>query len=323
MREWAATDSIRRAPPPRPALANVVRILMNLVRRNRFDESLLTTIVGHFETLALMRHPYLKPLLQKDPYAPFRPFRTYLSPTFSRSQRRELLQEHYRHLTNSLCESFFSQIVVGAPMLWELSLDRDRAAITISMSECQFEGDLLLEFQLNNEAIFHVSMSVAPGHLVGSTAVRAILVARVQGVRGKWEEIRRATKMCSDVSPPFVLMSAVQAFARAIDITCIAGVRNSQKEWLLGQQNPDMRFDYDNFWRQLSSTVGANFCLMPVPMVSRPIEQVSVNHRRRTMAKRQFKQRVEDTVYDRLATEFREPDPDGTKTRPPPSNACG
>lgn len=237
---------------------------------------------------------------------PTRPYRTYLAPTFSRRQRRELLREHYLHLTSCLSESFFSQITLGAPVLWEHSLIQDSVAITISLSECEFEGDLLLEFQINSQAIFHLSMSVAPGHLVGSTAERVILVARVQGVRGKWEDIRHATKECLDVSPPFILMSAVQAIARATGITCIAGVRNTQKIWIPRQPTPDLHFDYDEFWRKLSATVELNFCLMPVPMVKRPIEQVGVRHRRRTLIKRQFKQRIEDAVYDRFVAAFRE-----------------
>jgi len=197
-------------------------------------------------------------------------------------------------------------------------VDGGRLSITISLSDCEFEGDLLLEFRLNGQALFHVSMSVAPGRLVDSTAARAILVARVQGVRGKWDEIRHATKLCADVSPPFLLMAAVQAIARATDIACIAGVRNTQKQWQPGLQNPDMLFDYDQFWMKLSSTVGAKFCLMPVPMDRRPIEQVSANHRRRTLVKRQFKRWVEDTVYDSFVSAFREPRLDRAEPGPPP-----
>jgi len=299
-----ANDTTVGITPWWPGPRRVFARLRNLLRHNRFDEPALATIIGHFEIVRLMRHPHLKPILRKDPYAPFRPFRTYLSPTFSRAQRRALLREHYFHLTNCLHESFFSQIVLGAPMLWEHAVGRDRVGITISLSECQFEGDLLLEFQLNSQALFHIGMTIAPGQLVDSPAVRAILIARVQGVRGTWGEIRRATKVCSDVWPPFLLMSAVQAIARATDITCIAGVRNSQKQWLPGEKSPDVLFDYDQFWEQLSASAGSRFYLMPVPMLGRPLEQVSVNHRKRTLLRRQFKQSVEDLVHDRFIAAF-------------------
>jgi len=285
----------------------LIRGLNKLVRRNCGDESLVATVVGHFQILALMSHPFLRPILLKDPYAHFRPFKTYLAPGFTRQQRREAFREHYAYLTTCLRESFFSGTVLGAPVLWESARGLGRVAITISRSDVEHEGELQLEFQGNGQALFHVSMSIAPGRLVGSTATRAIVIARVQGVRGKWEEIRNATKMCSEVSPPFLLMSAVQAIARATDITCIAGIRNAQKGQMPGEQNPEMRFDYDQFWQKLLATVGSEFCLLPVPMIMRPMAEISVNHRKRTLIKRQLKQAVEDTVYDRFLTEFCQP----------------
>jgi len=107
VREAASADASRNIPPRLRRISRLFRGLKNVVRRNRFDESIVATVLGHFEILALMRHPYLKPLQRKDPYAQFRPYRTYLAPTFSRPQRRELFREHYLHLTSYLRESFF------------------------------------------------------------------------------------------------------------------------------------------------------------------------------------------------------------------------
>lgn len=276
-----------------------------LLRRGNFDESILAAIVGHWEILNIMRRPQLRVLTREHPKLVYRPFRGYLATCFRKKQRRQILREHYLYLTNRLSESFFSQIARDKPRLWQEPIGQDTFAIVVSFpGEHHYEGDLLLEFQINGVALYHLSFTIAPGYLVGSATAQATLIARIQGVRGQFATIRHATKTSLDIAPPHILMAAMQGIARALNVTCMAGVRNREQIMANLQPVPKAYFDYDAFWRILSAIEAKNFWLMPVPLVERPIEQIDVVHRRRTRLKRQFKYEVQETIRSNFIDAF-------------------
>jgi hypothetical protein len=96
----------------------------------------------------------------------------------------------------------------------------------------------------------------------------------------------------------------VQGIAVALDIKCMAGVRNSQ--WISKecQSFPEQYFDYDAFRKTMPGTEGQNFFLMPEPIVERPLEQINVGHRRRTHLKRQFKRDIREASRSNFIDSF-------------------
>jgi uncharacterized protein VirK/YbjX len=283
-----------------------IRGLSHFLHRSNFDESIVAAVAGHRGTLEIMRRPQLRVLIQEHPEVVYRPFRGYLATNFGKKERREALQEHYRYLTDALGESFFLQIVQGNHTLWRRHIDQDGFSVTLSFppSAEHDEGDLLLDFQSSGVPLYRLSFSVAPGHLVGSADAQVALIARVQGVQGQFAAIRHATKACSDIAPPHILMAAVQGIAAALDIKCMAGVRNSQRICAGLQSGPGHYFDYDAFWKTISASEGQNFFLMPVPVVERPLEQIDVVHRRRTRLKRQFKCDIREAIRSNFIDAF-------------------
>jgi len=244
--------------------------------------------------------------MQKHPQVVFRPFRGYLAANFRKKERRQALREHYRYLTDAVGQSFFWQIVRGKHTLWRKHIDQDDFSVTISFppSEQHSEGDLVLAFQVNGRPLYRLSFSIVPGHLVGSAAAQAALIARVQGVRAEFAAIRRATKACSEIAPPHILMAAVQGIASALEIKCMAGVRNSQQVNENWQSGPETRFDYDAFWKTIPGAGGQRFYLMPLPVVERPLEQIGIAHRRRTRLKRQFKCEIREAIRSNFTDSF-------------------
>jgi len=283
-----------------------VGALLDFLRQGNFDEPIVAAIAGHRGLLEIMRRPQLRVLMQEHPQVVFRPFRRYLAGNFRKKERRQALREHYRYLTDAVGESFFLEIVRGKHTLWRMRIDQDDFSVTISFppSEQHSEGDLLLEFQVNGMPLYGLGFSVAPGHLVGSAAAQVALVARVQGVRAQLAAIRHATKACSDIAPPHILMAALQGIATALEIECIAGVRNSQQINEKWQSGPHTRFDYDAFWRTIPGTEGQSFFLMPLPVVERPLKQIGIAHRRRTRRKRQFKSDIREAIRSNFIVSF-------------------
>jgi uncharacterized protein VirK/YbjX len=99
-------------------------------------------------------------------------------------------------------------------------------------------------------------------------------------------------------------MAAVQGITSALDIKCMAGVRNSQRVIAVLRSDPEKYFDYDAFWKTLSATEGETFFRMPVPVLERPLEQINLAHRRRTRLKRQFKCEIREAVRSNFIDSF-------------------
>jgi uncharacterized protein VirK/YbjX len=96
----------------------------------------------------------------------------------------------------------------------------------------------------------------------------------------------------------------MQGIARALNITCMAGVRSREQIMINLQLVPQVCFEYDAFWTILSAIEAKNFWLMPVPLVERPIEEIDVAHRRRTRLKSQFKYEVQETIRSNFSDAF-------------------
>jgi len=260
------------------------------------DEPLSAVIAGHRRLARLLAQPGLRALMTAHPQAVYRPYRRYLATSFTKSARRAALQHHYAYLLPRISETFFPAVLGSRPQLWQQRIGSDLFEVRLSFTgELHHEGDLLLEFQENGVPLYGLSFTIAPGYLAGSDADQLILVARVQGAVGNFDAIRRATKACMDIAPPYLLTAAVRGIAGALNIGVIAGIRN--KEQLTGNIDADRNvyFDYDAFWRTCLGHETERFYLLSAPIREKPLAQISTVHRRRTRLKRQFKNEVAES----------------------------
>ena len=286
-----------------PFLRNPITGLLLFLRLNNLDESIFSAIAGHRGLLRILRHPKLQVFMSEHPQLVYRPFRRYLAKSFGKQQRRQILAAHYLYLSNRLSESFFSLTARRKIRLWQLCIDKQTYAITVSFSgHTHCEGDLLLEFQLDGVPLYHLGFAIAPGHVLGSTAKHVILIARLQGAREQFALIRHATKACLDNAPSHVLVAALQGIASALHIERMAGVSNSEQLMANDLKTYKLYFDYDKFWKSILACETGRFFQMPVPLDERPLGEIAIAHRRRTRVKRRFKAEVREAVRSTFVT---------------------
>jgi uncharacterized protein VirK/YbjX len=272
-----------------------------LIMPGNQDESLPALVAGHRSVVQLMRQPGLQELLKAHPLIIYRPYRRYMATCFTKQHRRAVLLHHYRYLLPRVSPVFFSDIAVNPPTMWQRTIGLDQFSIALSFpGELHHEGDLLLDFRQNEVPLYSLSFSIALGAMTGSSASEAILIARVQGSFGRFEAIRRATKACNDMSPCYLLMAAVQGISQVLNVAVIAGVKNCE-QITAGMQQDTVYFDYDAFWRAHHGIDEGRFYLMHVPIPEKPIESMSRAHRRRTLAKREFKNGIIEMAMARFA----------------------
>jgi uncharacterized protein VirK/YbjX len=250
----------------------------------------------------------------------------YLATSFNSSRRARcrIFTFHYSYMATRLNDRFYEKVAGSSLPLWSAVIQNELFSICIQFEKkYRHEGDLTLSFETNHCSIYELAFTIVPGYLVGCSAPQALLIGRVQGVKDRFEEIRRATKLCErlarggsvsptdtssganiprdesgagnpNVAPPYLLVTAAQAIAMALDIGIIVGV-NSRVQ-LSSIEN--YQFDYDAFWKSCSATENSlNFYVIKASFAERePSDQISSGHRSRKRLRRQLKSKIHECV---------------------------
>jgi len=279
--------------------------LVNKLRAGIADESLFTSIAGHWRVTRLMSRKQTRILIRHHPQILYRYVSENLARSFPKPWRREILINHYRFLIAHLREDFFQVLLSGGTELWRGLGEYDEFSIRLSFTGANnFDGDLLLSFSQGDDSLYQLAFTIVPGWVLGCSLQNVMLISRIQGMRGKFEAIRCATKTCKDISLAHQLVASAQGIAESLDISMIAGLRI--EEFPLGADAAaNIRFDYDAFWHTYVCETRPGFYLISVPPVEKPSSQVNATHRRRATLKRKFKTAIRETVCQRFRNAFR------------------
>ncbi len=160
------------------------------------------------------------------------------------------------------------------------------------------EGEMSLEmFQGEETSIAILSFSVVPGRLFALEAASVLLVSRIQGRPGVFEELRLATKAMNDVSPRAVLFAALTGIAKAAGIDFVVGVDAGNYIAFLPENREMLERQYDDFFKALEAQGPADgFYVLDLRAPPKPVTLQKTGHRVRTRKKRQFKHEVSEAV---------------------------
>lgn len=259
---------------------------------------ILLHLRNHLKFVQLMHsNPNLAKLIQIYPRLIYRYLGNYLAIHLSTSTKLTILENHYRFLLQYTHIDFFRR-VLKKTYLWQETHNNDQYSIVLEFQFGRdYEGDLSLVFEFNSLPIYVVSFSFIPGKAMSFQFDQAIFVGRIQGL-ASFELIRNMTKNLYDIAPPALLMAALQGVALAFKIDTIIGVNNEKQ---LSSTKAHIYFDYDLFWSSLTAyKTKENWFALPVPFLEKPIEMIKNNHRRRTLNKRQYKNKIREETFARF-----------------------
>jgi uncharacterized protein VirK/YbjX len=189
------------------------------------------------------------------------------------------------------------QILFGVIPVFEISEGRHRFTITIGMSRpVNNEGELSLSLLVGGEVVFILSFTIVPGWVVKSKAGEVLLISRIQGTRGRFDEISLATKTLWDVAPSPLLLAAMQGFAKALGIDEFASVSSTTHRYDVDEEfAAHVESAYDGFFEALGvPRTPQGYFSSPIPMVDKPLAQIKRGHKIRTKEKRAFKEEVQN-----------------------------
>lgn len=216
----------------------------------------------------------------------------YLGKTIAVSHRCRMFAFHYLFIGNCIKSDFYDRLLSGGFDFWSSNTTPTEVTIHLRLPRSPREGDLSLVMALDGIEIYELSFTIVPGETM-KVSCPVLLIARLQGRRQHYEAIKKATKLCRDVAPAYVLTAAVEGIARALKVECVAGVDDTDQ---LGSRK---LFDYSSFWNSLAfRKAGGQYYISALPIYSRPLEECAADHRRRTKRKRQFKADIRLAVED-------------------------
>ena len=226
----------------------------------------------------------------------------YLSKNLTTSKRASALFYNYKYLSSVLCDTFLYDIANGWASIYENDVGEDNYSIVMGISKPFFnEGEISLELLSNSDRVFVFSFTIVPGSIIESDKETAIFLTRVQGVRGAFELIKRATKDMRDTSPPYILFAALSGIATALGISCICGVNSANQVCDAGSDTSSFDSLYDSLFSSLGAVRGSNgMFYFDIPLHEKPLGLVKRYHRSRTNKKRQLRRLVADRVHHNI-----------------------
>jgi uncharacterized protein VirK/YbjX len=252
-----------------------------------------------FEILRFLRQPIFRQILPFNPrFAIKFAADDYLARDLSVGERKSCFIHHYTRLRSVLSDSMLRRILHRSVCVFEMVEGENVYRVMAHLSRpWDKEGELSLDLELDGVGIYVISFTIVPGSIVKSEAAEVLLISRMQGMKGKYGLIQRATKTMNDVAPAWFLLAVLQGFAGAFGIREIVAV-SAMRQSASGEDcEEEFRRSYDEFFNSLGAVMGPEKLFRcPVPIPEKPLEEIKRGHKLRTKQKRAFKREVADVV---------------------------
>jgi uncharacterized protein VirK/YbjX len=272
----------------------------------RVTWSVLTNVGEAFRIVQLFKLKVFKDFLHTNPRFLFKCLiRDYLAQGLSVAQSMACFSHHYRRLHSYLPDPLLRRTLYSDITLHEAKQDDTPYSITLCFSRAfEKEGELSLNLFVDGAEVFVLSFTIVPGRVVQSPATDVLLISRLQGVHGYFNQIRRATKAFHDVGPPALLLAALHGFAAALGVDEFAAVSSTRQSSYTKELSSLYISAYDDFFFGLGlAKKDSGFFLSPIPHPDKPLSSIKQGHKLRTKEKRAFKLQIAQAVCRALQQE--------------------
>lgn len=272
-------------------------------RLARIVWSAIRNIRPQIEICRILSQPGLKAAASRHPVFPFKYLSTlYLVRGLTARERARCFLHHYRYIQERLGNGIVSESLLRDTPLIELHEAGHTCVITMAppSEDALWEGELALTLWFDGAPLYSLQFAVVPGSVLQSQEKDVIVILRIQGVKGRFDEIRAATRIMRDVAPPALLVAALIGISNAWGIRLLGGI-SASSQFSRDHCSPALARTYDEFFSSLgASRVSAEFFVIPLPLKEKAIEEITNGHKARTRKKRLLKEMISDEVCRRI-----------------------
>ncbi|HEY6444822.1 MAG TPA: DUF535 family protein [Acidobacteriaceae bacterium] len=256
------------------------------------------------EICRILARPEFRSIVSLHPVYPFKYLSTlYLVRGLTATERAQCFLHHYRYVQDRLHCGVLREAMLRDTSLVELRADGHACVLTLGppAENALWEGELALALRCDGEPLYSLQFAIVPGWVLQSQEKDVLVILRIQGVKGRLNEIRAATRTLQDVAPPALLVAALVGIARTWDIREMGGI-SASSQFSREHCPPALVRTYDDFFVSLgASRISEQFFATPIPLKEKAINEVTNGHKARTRKKRLFKSMVTDEVCRRIA----------------------
>lgn len=266
--------------------------------------SVTCNIHRQVEICRILALPEFRSIASLHPVCPFKYLsRCYLVRGLTAAERAQCFLHHYRYLQAHLDCRVLQEALQRDTALIDLREGGISCVVTMGppADNALWEGELVLGLWFDGIPVYSLQFAIVPGWILRSQERHAFVILRIQGVKGRYGQIRDVTRTLHDVAPPALLVAALVGIAKAWDIRHLGGISAASQYARRDPESPALIRTYDEFFASLgASRVSADFFSTPIPLEDKAIEEINNGHRARTRKKRAFKQMVADEVSRRI-----------------------
>lgn len=245
----------------------------------------------------ISQSPY-KAIINKNPLILCKFTGEYLADFITTKNRLNALSHHYSQMARFFRAPKFAQDLQNGITLWSTTKEEDTFSILLNLPNLTcLEGELCLDFHLNHTSICVLTFTIVPGSILGLQAEEVLFIGGSQGIAGASEKIRYAAKRNNEIWPLTMLVIALQAMGKAVDIPLLAGIAAQNHATTSVRTNTTKYLStYDDFWEANGGIRHDTVHLFSTTLHEKPIEQIARNHRCRTKRKRAIKNELMNEI---------------------------
>jgi uncharacterized protein VirK/YbjX len=240
----------------------------------------------------LLRLEAFTEICQYNPRFAIKPFgHNYLARNIDARAGLGCFVHHYQRMYSSFPDRILKAILYWDIPLYQTIEGEHSYSLNLGTSKpYDKEGELSLLLKVDSFIIFDLTFTIIPGWAIGSDAVEAFLISRIQGQRSYSQEIRLATKAMCNVRPRALLFAALQGIALALGVGEISAVGAKEQSSYCACSETSFQNSYDEFFTELGLERNcAGFFSGRVPIAEKPLELVDPSNRRTARKKQTFK----------------------------------
>jgi uncharacterized protein VirK/YbjX len=273
---------------------------MNLLKKPVRLLQFAANLRGHMalsRSMTLAGMPQLTRFFRTVRYRYLRRF--YLGGGFPVGDRLAVATHHYLSLARQFQPGFLMTLRGQGYCLWRYDFNGELCEIHLRLPySYNHDGDMCLALGYERHDLCIITLSIAPGPVVGSPEKQVLLISGIQGFAGRIQQIRKVTESCNNVSPPHLLIMAAEALAERVGAGAVVGIGASQMATAPQMEKGRSSFDYDAFWMSLTGREQAHDSYhMTLPFVDKPIELILAKHRGRARKRRQLRSQMRERIH--------------------------
>lgn len=216
----------------------------------------------------IQHHPTLTRLAEQDSQLNYRHLKTYLDTGFSARRKLDAVSYTMRTLHAHLGDARFDAVMLGDGItLAELPLkDGGTVSLTLVRSTFPREGEIALQLTHPEWGqLYMMSFSL------GTPAT--LLIGGMQGT-SEMGLVKLSAKQLHGLRPQNLMVSAVTACARALDMTAVEGISDRAHP-----RRKRLKSSYDRLWKECAGVKKGHWFSLSLEEPERDIATVKSQHR--------------------------------------------